>query len=108
MAQESMIFDRIDWNKIRKYGVLTIHDAIVDVQDRTVELAVQKSPYLTGHNRNSIAAGPLKEDGREVIGEVFTESGYGGYLELGTSRMKARPYLQPAAIQAVKQMLKTK
>ena len=27
---------------------------------------------------------------------VFTQSNYGGYLELGTSKMAARPYFKPA------------
>jgi hypothetical protein len=31
-----------------------------------------------------------------VEATLFTQSGYGGYLEIGTSKMKAVPYLQPA------------
>lgn len=49
------------------------------------------SPYDTGHNRDSLA---YKMDG--MNGEVYTESGYGGWLEIGTTKMPARPYFQPA------------
>jgi hypothetical protein len=54
--------------------------------------AKQKSPYLTGNNRRSITfemPTPLRV-------RVYTESGYGGWLELGTSRMAPRPYFAPA------------
>ena len=52
----------------------------------------ERSPVLTGHNRSSIAwerLGPLKF-------RVFTQSGYGAYLELGTYKMAARPYFATA------------
>ena len=51
-----------------------------------------KSPYLTGNNRRSITfemPTPLRV-------RIYTESGYGGFLELGTSRMAPRPYFAPA------------
>jgi HK97 gp10 family phage protein len=44
-----------------------------------------------GNNRDSIN---YESSGLE--GRVFTESGYGGWLEIGTSRMAARPYFRPA------------
>lgn len=50
-------------------------------------------PVDTGRLRDSItnqAEGP----GKVVVG---TNVEYGPYVELGTSRMKARPYLKPAA-----------
>lgn len=49
------------------------------------------SPYRTGNNRDSI---DMQVNGQE--GMVYTESGYGGYLEIGTSQMPARPYIRPA------------
>ncbi len=27
---------------------------------------------------------------------IYTQSGYGGYLELGTAKMSAKPYIYPA------------
>ena len=49
----------------------------------------------TGHNRRSIDA-TVEDTPEGPSAQLFTQSGYGGYLELGTSRMIARPYLWPA------------
>lgn len=54
-------------------------------------LAVFMSPRKTGTNRRSIK---FEVEGKTA--EIWTESGYGGYLEVGTARMPARPYLRPA------------
>lgn len=51
--------------------------------------------YGTGHNRQSIDVEvALQSDGPHA--ELFTQSGYGGFLEVGTSKMSAQPYLWPA------------
>lgn len=49
----------------------------------------------TGLNKNSIDTEVVKTD-EGVSAKMFTQSGYGGYLEVGTSKMKARPYMFPA------------
>ena len=49
----------------------------------------------TGHNRRSIDATVI-DTPEGPSAELFTQSGYGGYLEVGTSKMPARPYLYPA------------
>lgn len=49
----------------------------------------------TGTNRRSIDSEVTEtENGPQA--ELFTQSGYGAYLELGTSKMRAQPYLYPA------------
>lgn len=54
-----------------------------------------RRPGGTGTNRRSIDSTVIEgPDGPEA--ELFTQSGYGAYLELGTSRMRAQPYLNPA------------
>ena len=50
-------------------------------------------PVDTGNLRNSITHAQF-DDHTEVIG---TNVEYAPYVELGTVRMKARPYLRPAA-----------
>ena len=50
-------------------------------------------PVRTGNLRNSITHQQESEN-VEVIG---TPVEYGPYVELGTSRMKAQPFLRPAA-----------
>ncbi len=54
----------------------------------------------TGHNRRSIDVSVTETD-KGVEATLFTQSGYGGYLETGTSKMRAQPYLYPAFIQNV-------
>lgn len=60
------------------------------------------SPRDTGHNANSIAYKAGIDKGK-IFGRVFTESGYGGWLEIGTARMPARPYFAPAYTMARQQ-----
>lgn len=65
------------------------------------EIAMDLSPFLTGHNMASIKS--TGQWGNRLVFEfaIFTESGYGAYLELGTTRMAARPYFAPAFQQAL-------
>ena len=57
--------------------------------------AFRGSPFKTGNNARSIEV-EVKEVGGRIEGSIFTQSGYGGWLEIGTSKMPARPYLFPA------------
>lgn len=75
-------------NKAVKQAAETaLKDTVVDIHHDTVE----GSPWLTGNNARSIASevGGLQ-------GTVYGTSGYSGFLEVGTSRMNARPYFRPA------------
>lgn len=60
-----------------------------------VKAAKQDSPVLTGTNRRSIDC-EVHETPKGPAASLFTQSGYGGYLETGTRKMKAQPYLYPA------------
>jgi hypothetical protein len=51
--------------------------------------------HHTGLNRNSIDT-EVTRVAEGVHAEIFTQSGYGGYLENGTAKMAARPYIFPA------------
>jgi len=68
----------------------------VEAADKVVEesaahivvgLAAAKAPILTGQLRASVG-----EEG----GEVIADTDYAGYLEYGTRRQKAQPFLRPA------------
>jgi len=70
------------------------------MQQRARELSPVGTPestgipgYRGGTNRQSIFV--RKVDDLQF--EVGTASNYGAYLELGTSKMRARPYMAPAA-----------
>lgn len=66
---------------------------------RNVELK-RKHPGGTGLNRNSIDT-EIVQGEKGVTATLFTQSGYGGYLEVGTSKMRAQPYLYPAFLKFV-------
>jgi len=53
-------------------------------------------PVDTGRLRASITSG-LVDDKDAIVGVVGTNVKYAPYLELGTIRMSARPFLVPAA-----------
>jgi len=77
--------------------------------------AIKGSPVLTGNNRRSIAyevgsGGEVAKKDNEAA--VFSTSGYGGYLETGTTdpegakRMDPRPYFKPALDKNMKDLPK--
>jgi hypothetical protein len=76
--------------------------------------AKRLSPKDTGLNAKSIgfrkvflADARFKSGkGKNVGYAMFTRSGYGLYLEMGTYKMAARPYMRPAILLAKKEMQK--
>ena len=83
-----------------KHAVEEISKAVYDVPPR------EGSTYVrTGRLRNSISH--ARDDTSAYVG---TNVEYAAYVELGTSRMKPRPYLRPAAenyADEYKQIVKT-
>ena len=69
--------------------------------------AKQLTPVKTGNNKRSISIDPAKKTNDAPVARVFTTSGYGGWLEIGTSKMAARPYMGPA-FEAAKKAQRTK
>ena len=88
---------------------LAMRDAVVE----SYADAVAGSPKRTGHNMRSLAGevsgmGAIARGGdavpervvddNKIEGAVYSTSGYGGYLETGTRKMAAQPYIYPAAM----------
>ncbi len=96
-----------------KAGRLGVRDIVVAIARDTIH---PPSPVLTGHNRRSMAyivegltkhamgtenAGEPRfidwtPDVGHLQGAVYSTSGYGGWLEVGTAKMSKRPYIKPA------------
>lgn len=57
--------------------------------------AQNRAPVDTGNLKGSISS-EVQRRGDTVRGEVGPTASYGAYVERGTSRMKAQPYLRPA------------
>ena len=93
--------------EVTEANKLAMRDTVVQVTGD----AVRWSPWITANNRRSIvgeassmgmvASGGAGEkerlvDDSKIEGAVYSTSGYGGYLEVGTSKMPAQPYIKPA------------
>jgi len=65
--------------------------ALKDVVTEITYDTIANSPHQHGTNRRSIR---MRING--LVAEIFSTSGYGGYLEVGTVKMPARPYFRPA------------
>ena len=91
--------------KVKEATKKALKDCVIDVAND----AIHDSPFLTGNNRRRMAyqtpgtsQGETQNgavDGvelQELQGAVYSTSGYGGYLETGTKKMAASPYIKPA------------
>lgn len=71
-------------------------ETVQEVFELDIKAAAKEgTPVLTGTNKRSIDTEVTQYPGG-VQAQLFTQSGYGGFLEIGTRNMPARPYLQPA------------
>lgn len=59
------------------------------------EKATQKVPVDTGYLKGTITNKVIK-DGSKVEGYVYSTAEYAPYVELGTNKMEAKPFLFPA------------
>lgn len=81
--------------KVEKATEKALKDVVTDIAGDVIK----ESPVATGNNRRSIMfeVGPHGAVAKEKLeGAVYSTSGYGGYLEVGTVRMPARSYFRPA------------
>lgn len=80
-------------------------NGIIEFTDVFTENTKRRSPFLSGNNKSLIDKdNRVSITGNRVIGaSVFSQSGYGGFLELGTSRMAAQPYFRPALDETIQE-----
>ena len=109
-------------DKVKKATQLGIRDTVILVHGDAIKNAKAVGAWLTGHNARSIAsevsgmggttskgedAEPQRVvDDSKLEGAVYSTSGYGGYIETGTVKMPARPYLRPALDKNIKNLPK--
>lgn len=71
-----------------------IEQALIAIGMTAETYAKQECPVDTGRLRNSITHETDMSEQAAIIGSNVE---YAAYVELGTSKMRARPYLRPAA-----------
>lgn len=80
-----------------------VEGRLVEFGETVVEMARDNAPVDTGNLKRSIEAKQVSDKSMTIQ----TRTGYGAYVELGTKRMEARPYLAPAVKQALKELEKS-
>lgn len=75
-----------------------VDQAVAKIAEDGLAQAQTRCPVDTGNLKNSLHVEPPKQLGQRRISDG-TE--YGIYVELGTTRMAARPFLLPAVLAAV-------
>lgn len=95
---------RLSWNgaQIEKAIREAARDELKAALDYGVAMAKLYVPVDTGELRDSIKAGKLVGNQYGVKGEITATAEHALYVELGTSKMRAQPYLRPAADLAFK------
>lgn len=71
--------------------------------DNLAQSAASKAPVLTGALRDSIKVGGVSNTSATVEADVE----YAGFVEFGTSKMSAEPYMTPGIPQASKVLVDT-
>lgn len=74
--------------------------AVKDTCEDIQRMAKQFAPARSGKLRDSIKT---KVEG--LKGEVYSDVSYAGYVENGTRKMRARPFLRPAYDACIKELM---
>lgn len=82
-------------NAAQKKIVKNVYNAMQIASNIIVDSAKVKCPVRTGRLRNSIDF-KVNISSHNIVSEIGTDVYYSGYVEFGTVRMAARPYLRPA------------
>jgi len=87
MKVESTVDAKAVKDKVNKAAEHALKAVIVKIANESKH----DTPWLTGNNSRSIDF-----NHKGLTGSVYSTSGYGGFLETGTAKMPARPYMKPA------------
>ena len=80
------------WDDITQQAIeIGMEKAVIFVKNQ----AKTRAPVDTGRLKNSIS-GRVTIGVKQIEGEVFTDVEYAPYIEFGTERAKAQPFLRPA------------
>lgn len=80
------------------------HEEVVDVAAKAMETTVAKTqaraqsiaPVRTGFLKANIHVEPVEKKKDQVIGTVKSDADYSSFVEFGTYKMSAEPFMRPA------------
>jgi len=84
---------------LKQIGDLT-EGRLRDLAEEMTDVAKTNCPVDTGNLRDSIEWDAQEMSTEKKTVTIYTQTGYGGWVELGTSRQAAQPFLAPAFKQA--------
>lgn len=101
MAKTNVTWDGIN-DLIAQLGLK--HEEVVDVAAAAMKTTIAKTqeraksiaPVRTSFMRDNINVFPVEKKTDEVIGTVESEADYSSYVEFGTKKMAAEPFMRPA------------
>ena len=101
---KTVVFNDKTHDVMRQVNKLT-GDALIDFTERATEITKSIAPVRKvrgGNHRSKIAWDSTAQSiGGKIKGtRLFSQSNYGAYLELGTSKMVARPHFSKGLKQA--------
>ncbi|AGP68786.1 Putative head to tail joining [Lacticaseibacillus paracasei] len=112
MADINVKWSGLD-NLIEELGVTagaTIEAAASAMKTTTGEVqaqAKQIAPKRTGFMANNISVDPVKKTATSVTGTVDAKADYSSFVEFGTYKMSAEPFIRPAVSAAQSLFIKT-
>lgn len=97
MAREVTINDRsrqalAEINALSNTGLTAFQEGAIEIAKRIVK-------RVTGNLGDSIAG----DNPRLRLFRIFTQTGYGGFVELGTSLMDKQPFMAPSIGQMIRE-----
>lgn len=80
------------------------HEGVVDVAAKAMETTIAKTqaraqsiaPVRTGFLKSNIHVEPVEKKTDQVIGTVKSDADYSSFVENGTFKMAAEPFMRPA------------
>ncbi|WP_045136428.1 HK97-gp10 family putative phage morphogenesis protein [Lacticaseibacillus paracasei] len=80
------------------------HEGVVDVAAKAMETTLAKTqeraqsnaPVRTGFLKSNIHVLPVEKKTDQVIGTVKSDADYSSFVEFGTYKMSAKPFMRPA------------
>ena len=101
MAKTNVTWDGIN-DLIAQLGLK--HEEVVEAAAKAMEMTVAKTqvraqsnaPVRTGFLKSNIHVEPVEKKTDQVIGTIKSDADYSSFVEFGTFKMSAQPFMRPA------------
>lgn len=95
MAKVRLVMNRSGLNHAKERLAEALQPKMQEAAEAVAAEARRRAPVRTGALKHSIQAN-VQRDGDRITAQVGSPLDYAPKVELGTHRMRSRPYLRPA------------